>query len=403
MNYNETLEFLYNSLPQFQRVGGAAYKAGLDRTIALDNSLGNPHRDFKSIHIAGTNGKGSTSQMVYEALRAEGYSVGLYTSPHLVDFRERVVVDDRMIPQGDVVDFVERNWETIEMLKPSFFEMTVALAFWYFSKCGVDYAVVEVGMGGALDSTNIINPELCVITNISLDHTQFLGDTVADIALQKAGIIKPSVPVVIGQSSEQYDEVFRRVASEQGAPIIFADKQTKQPYTPAMEGEYQRLNAQGAYVALRELGLSESSIKQGIESARVRGRWQVLSHSPLTICDTAHNEDGLRFVTEQLERVRGDRRLIFVLAVVADKELSKVLPLLPSDAHYIFSEASIPRALPVDELIEAASAAGLRGQRSTSIAEAVAAAKQIAGVDDIIFIGGSTFTVAEALPQYFDA
>ncbi len=400
MDYNQTLAFLYNSLPQFQRIGGAAYKSGLERTIALDNHLNNPHQNYRTIHIAGTNGKGSTSQMIYEALKAQGHSVGLYTSPHLIDFRERIVVDGTMIAKESVVDFVAKNWDVIESLKPSFFEMTVALAFWYFAECGVDYAVVEVGMGGALDSTNIITPEICLITNISLDHTQFLGSSISEIATQKAGIIKPSVPVVIGQSSEQYDSVFEQVANQHSAPITFADRESPQPYTPAMSGNYQRLNAQSAYTTLKKLGLSESSIKRGIECARVRGRWQVLADNPLTICDTAHNEDGLRFVLKQLEELRQGRRLIFVLAVVADKELSKVLPMLPRDAYYIFSEASIPRALAVEELAQLALQSGLRGEKSSTISSAVKRANKIANDQDIIFIGGSTFTVAEAIVEY---
>ncbi len=397
MNYTETIEFLYNSLPQFQRIGAAAYKAGLDTTIAFDNHFGNPHKSYKTIHIAGTNGKGSTSQMIYEALRAEGKSVGLYTSPHLVDFRERIVVDGKMIEKDAVTAFVSDNMEIIKELKPSFFEITVALAFWWFRECGVDYAVIEVGMGGRLDSTNIIVPELSVITNISKDHTQFLGNTISKIAGEKGGIIKPSVPVVIGQSNEEYNSVFEEIATEKGSKIIFADRQEPQPYTPAMVGNYQKLNAQTAYIALKELGLSERAIRQGIEGARVNGRWQQLGENPTVLCDTGHNEDGLRFVTEQLAQVRGVSKLFFVIGVVNDKDLDSVLPLLPRDCYYIFTQASIPRALPCAELESRAVEAGLSGELSGDVKSAVERAKELASEDDIIFIGGSTFTVADAL------
>ncbi len=397
MNYTQTLDFLYNSLPQFQRIGAAAYKSGLGNTIALDDKLQNPHRYYKTIHIAGTNGKGSTSQMIYQALREEGYSVGLYTSPHLVDFRERIVVDDEMISKGGVVDFVANNSEIIGEIQPSFFEITVAMALWWFKEQGVDYAVIEVGMGGLLDSTNIITPEVSVITNISKDHTQFLGKTLQEIASQKAGIIKEGVPVVVGESSDEYNEVFEREAAEKSTSIKFADRELPQPYTPYMQGNYQKLNAQTAYVALTSLGISESAKQRGIERAKVRGRWEVISEKPQVICDTGHNEDGLRFVTSQLGEARGSGKLYFVLGVVNDKDLDSVLPLLPQDCYYLFTQAAIPRALPSETLFERATAFGLWGERVEGVLEAYNRAKELATEEDTIFIGGSTFTVADFL------
>ncbi len=400
MNYSETIDFLYSQLPQFQRIGAPAYKAGLDTTIALDNHLGNPHQSYKTVHIAGTNGKGSTSQMIYEALRAEGHSVGLYTSPHLVDFRERIVVDGEMISPEAVVEFVECNLPVINDLKPSFFELTVAMALWWFKIAGVDYAVIEVGMGGRLDSTNIITPEVSVITNISLDHTQFLGDSVEKIAGEKAGIIKARTPVVVGQSCDEYNDVFTLKARELNSPITFADMEPKQPYSPAMRGSAQRFNAQTAYVALKILGVREGAVQYGIETARVRGRWQLVCDKPLTICDTAHNEAGLKLLVEQLQElttsVRG-RKVYFILGVVADKDLSKILPLLPSAAHYLFTEPSIPRALPAVELASLAHRCCLKGETHSSVAQAYVRAVELATEKDIIMIGGSTFTVADFL------
>lgn len=396
MNYNETLDFLYNSLPQFQRVGAAAYKAGLDNTIALDNHFESPHKSYKTVHIAGTNGKGSTSQIIYESLRAEGNKVGLYTSPHLVDFRERILVDGKMISKEAVVAFVEENMDMIKELKPSFFEMTVAMAFWWFRECAVDWAVIEVGMGGRLDSTNIVEPELSLITNISKDHTQFLGDTLPKIAAEKAGIIKQGVPVVVSQSNQEYDEVFENKAKECGAKLIFAESEPAQPYEPAMKGLCQRYNAQGAVVALRELGVSEEAIKQGVEGAKVRGRWQILGQNPLMVCDTGHNEDGLKLVTEQIKSQKYDK-LYIVLGVVSDKDLASVLPLLPSDGYYFFTQPSVPRAMSRERLAADAVAFGLDGEVVENVEMAVQEAQSRAKNRDMIFVGGSTFVVADLL------
>lgn len=402
MEYQKTLDFLYGCLPQFQRIGAAAYKAGLDTTIALDDALGNPHRRYRTVHIAGTNGKGSTSQMIYEGLRAEGHCVGLYTSPHLVDFRERIVVDGEMISEGAVVGFVRDNMELINRLKPSFFELTVAMALWWFAECGVDWAVVEVGMGGRLDSTNIVVPELSVVTNISLDHTQFLGDTIVAIAGEKAGIIKQGVTVVVGESSMEYDDVFGGVAQGCGSRLVFADRESPQPYIPAMGGGYQRKNAQTAYIAMRELGLKEKSIRHAIQGARVKGRWQLLGQEPMVVCDTAHNQAGIKEVTEQLKQtVNPHSKLYFVIGVVGDKDLIKILPLLPTDAYYLVTAPSIPRALPAVELHSAMQEAGLDCELiEKGVASAVARAKELATPTDTIYIGGSTFTVADLLAQY---
>lgn len=404
MDYQKTLEFLYNSLPQFQRIGGAAYKAGLQTTELLDQALGSPHQAYKTVHIAGTNGKGSTSQMIYEALRADGHRVGLYTSPHLVDFRERIVVDNQMITHAGVVSFVAENRELIDRLCPSFFELTVAMALWWFREQKVDWAVVEVGMGGRLDSTNIITPELSVITNISKDHTQFLGTTLQAIAAEKAGIIKPLVPVVVGEDSgDEVAAVFRRKAAENRSPITFADTLPPQPHRVGMAGHYQARNAQTAYVAMLELGISPISIWRAIETAVVSGRWQQLSETPLTICDTAHNPAGLRFVTRQLSDLvqqNPSGRLYFVIGVVSDKDLTSIIPLLPVGAHYLVAQPSVPRAMPAVELHTALVAAGLSAELCTTVQAAVQRAQTIATPTDIIFIGGSTFTVADALPLF---
>lgn len=396
MNYEATIEYLFNSLPMFQRIGAPAYKAGLDTSYALDNHFGNPHRAFTCVHVAGTNGKGSVSQMIYCALRDAGYSVGLYTSPHLRDFRERIVVDDVMITKDAVVDFTARLLE-FKANNPSFFEMTVAMAFDYFRACGVDYAVVEVGMGGRLDSTNIITPAVSVITNISMDHMQFLGDTTPKIAAEKAGIIKPTIPVVIGQTQAECSSVFMDKALEMAAPIIFADQTLAgKNYKTAMQGAYQAKNAVTAAAALHILGVSENCVESGIGRAVVRGRWETLSLNPLTVCDTGHNEDGLRYVCNQIA-AQNYKKLYFVLGVVSDKNVDHIFPLLPRDAHYIFTQASIDRAMPAAELAARAAAFGLKGEIAHTVPTAFEKAKSMANANDMIFIGGSTFTVADII------
>lgn len=423
MDYSQTLKYLYNSLPVFQRIGAAAYKANLNNTEALDAHLGFPHRSFATVHIAGTNGKGSTSQMIYGVLRAHGLKVGLYTSPHLRDFRERIVVDDQMIGCENVVRFVEENREFIDQLKPSFFEVTVAMAFDYFRRCEVDVAVVEVGMGGRLDSTNVITPELSVITNIAFDHMQFLGSTLPQIASEKAGIIKAGVPVVIGESNPEYDSVFAAKAAELGAPLTVADARYRcvgqrdmsqgsvftvldvqsglqRDYHLGMSGEYQGRNLCTALAALDALrarfSLAERDVEQGLCGAVVAGRWQVLGRDPLVVCDTGHNRAGLEWVVRQIAR-QSYEKLYFVMGVVSDKDLSSILDLLPRDAYYIFTQADIERAMPYCDLQETAMAAGLRGEGVSSVAGALDRARELATPRDMIFVGGSTFTVAEIL------
>ena len=401
MTYQETLDFLYGSLPVFQRVGAPAYKPGLDTTLALDRLCGFPHRAFRTVHVAGTNGKGSVSQMIYEALRAAGHRVGLYTSPHLVDFRERIVVDGQMISEQAVVEFVDKIQPAIAELRPSFFELTVAMAFDHFRNEGVDWAVVEVGMGGRLDSTNIIAPELSVVTNISFDHTQFLGDTLPKIAAEKAGIFKKGIPAVVGEWDEATAEVFERAAKAVDAPLVFADRRALEfeAFTPSMRGVYQQKNARTAQTALELLGLPMEAIRTGIETAKVRGRWEILKREPLVVADTGHNEAGLRLVCAQIAEQEFER-LYVVLGVVEDKDLGAVLPLLPRGAYYLFTRASIPRAMGAERLAEEARSAGLCGEVATTVGEAVKKALQMATPNDMIFIGGSTFTVAEAL-EYF--
>ncbi|SUE32893.1 bifunctional folylpolyglutamate synthase/dihydrofolate synthase [Rikenella microfusus] len=424
MTYPETIEYLYAAAPMFQSVGGKAYKEGLETTVALNALLGNPYEAFRSVHVGGTNGKGSVSQMLCAVLHEAGYKVGLYTSPHLKDFRERIQADGRMIPERDVIDFIERMRPHIETLRPSFFEITTAMAFDFFRRQQTDIAVVEVGMGGRLDCTNVITPLASVITNISFDHMQFLGDTLPKIAGEKAGIIKPGVPVVVGESRPETAPTFIAKAREADSPIVFADQRYRcaghdgrmfeiESLTGGyrftiqlgMEGDYQQRNLCTALAALDALTdrlprpLTTMQVRRGLAEARVPGRWQNIATGsdpcPI-ICDTGHNEAGLAFVTEQLER-QSREKLYFVLGVVADKDLDRILPLLPRDAHYIFTQARLPRALRADTLADRARAAGLRGEVAASVPEALAKARSLASAGDLIFVGGSTFTVAEVL------
>lgn len=424
MTYPETIEYLYAAAPMFQSVGGKAYKEGLETTVALNALLGNPYEAFRSVHVGGTNGKGSVSQMLCAVLREAGYKVGLYTSPHLKDFRERIQADGRMIPERDVIDFIERMRPHIETLRPSFFEITTAMAFDFFRQQQTDIAVVEVGMGGRLDCTNVITPLASVITNISFDHMQFLGDTLPKIAGEKAGIIKPGVPVVVGESRPETAPTFIAKARKADSPIVFADQRYRcaghdgrmfeiESLTGGyrftiqlgMEGDYQQRNLCTALAALDALTdrlprpLTTMQVRRGLAEARVPGRWQNIATGsdpcPI-ICDTGHNEAGLAFVTEQLER-QSREKLYFVLGVVADKDLDRILPLLPRDAHYIFTQARLPRALRADTLADRARAAGLRGEVAASVPEALAKARSLASAGDLIFVGGSTFTVAEVL------
>lgn len=420
MNYTETIDYLYQTAPMFQNIGGGAYKEGLETTCALNELLDHPHRSFKTIHIGGTNGKGSVSQMIYSVLKSAGYRVGLYTSPHLKDFRERMRVNDEMIPEQDVIDFIETMRPRIEELKPSFFEITTVMAFDFFRRREVDIAVIEVGMGGRLDCTNVIRPVVSVITNISPDHTQFLGRTKREIAREKAGIIKEGVPAVIGEFDLETAPVFIAKAKEADAPFRFADQcyrfisREKNHFTIedlhegnlleiqlGMEGNYQGKNLCTALSALDILAgplkLNEDTVRKGLAEATVPGRWQTLATEPCRIIvDTGHNEAGLTFVTEQLASEKY-HKLYFILGMVGDKAIDRILPILPKNAHYIFTSPGIPRALEAEKLAEQAAKSGLEGEIIPSVKAALEHAKKLAGKNDLIFVGGSTFTVAEVL------
>ncbi len=389
----------------YQRVGHSAYKANLDNTLQLAQYLKHPENSFKSIHVAGTNGKGSTSHMLASVLQEAGYKVGLYTSPHLKDFRERIKINGTMIPKRKVVSFVKRHKPFFESHSLSFFEMTVGLAFDHFRSEQVDIAVIEVGMGGRLDSTNIIQPELAVITNIGLDHTQFLGSTLPEIAKEKAGIIKKGIPVVIGERHEATATVFQKVAQERGAPIVFAGDIAYHDYASDLTGIYQQKNKQTVNAVLRILqkqgwNISEEDITKGlskvVKNTGLMGRWQLLGIRPMIICDTAHNKDGISLVMKQLMKEKF-QDLHIVFGVVNDKDLDSILPLFPKTASYYFCTPNVPRGMPSKTLEEAAKKFALRGTAYTSVKEAHQAALDNARPEDLIFIGGSTFIVAEVV------
>jgi len=429
MTYGETLDYLFNALPMFQRVGASAYKADLTNTISLCAHLGNPQQTFKTIHVAGTNGKGSTSHALASVLQAAGYKTGLYTSPHLKSFTERIRIDGEEITEEGVVEFVAKNKSYLDELQPSFFEMTVGMAFWYFAKEAVDIAVIEVGMGGRLDSTNVIQPELCVITNIGYDHTQFLGNTLPLIAGEKAGIIKAGVPVVISQSQKETRAVFEQQATAMKSTIVFADQkwevtkiQESEDPSPeqlanfkvrssdgefkvkfGLNGDYQRFNLPGILEAVKQLqdqgwNLSDQALQVGLKSVSERtglkGRWQQLQLKPLIIADTGHNEAGIVEVVSQLKKYTY-AKLWMVIGMVNDKDISKVLNLLPKEATYIFCQANIPRAMDANELERKGNEKGLKGQVISKVMDALEFARKNASPDDLIFIGGSTFVVAE--------
>ncbi len=410
MTYRETTDFLFSRFAEFQRVGGAAYKPGLGNALRLDEHFGRPHRKFHTIHVAGTNGKGSVSHLLAAILHSAGYKTGLYTSPHLLDFRERIRVDGEMIPEQEVIDYVRDNLDFIDDLRPSFFEITTAMAFDWFARSGVEAAVVEAGLGGRLDSTNIVTPLVSVITNIGYDHTRFLGDTLERIAVEKGGIIKPGVPVVIGETQPETELIFREIAAENRAPIVFADQRfahvSSADYPLDLPGRYQEKNLKTVLAAVeifREQGmlrLPESAVREGLAHAAqrtgLRGRWQILQQKPLIVADTGHNEAGLREVTAQIAATPHDK-LYVVFGVVDDKDLAKIWPLLPREAYYLFTQAQIERALPAEKLYAQAMAHGFAGELVPTIPEAVERALALASEGDMIFIGGSTFTVAEAL------
>ena len=408
MDYQHTLEYLYNSVPMFQQVGSSAYKEGLENTLALDEHFGHPHRNFRTIHVAGTNGKGSCSHTLAAILQEAGYRTGLYTSPHLVDFRERIRVNGQPIPEEYVIRFVEEERSFFEPLSPSFFELTTAMAFRYFADQKVDVAIIEVGLGGRLDCTNIIRPDLCIITNISFDHTQFLGSTLAQIASEKAGIIKQGIPVVIGETTPETRPVFAEKAQAVQAPICFAEDHVPEEYSDMdyeLKGLYQEKNRRTLLTALpllKKAGyhLSEQAIRNGFahvcELTGLMGRWQKLQDAPTLICDTGHNVGGITYIAEQLKQ-QTYRKLHIVMGMVNDKDIRGVLALLPRDADYYFTKASVKRALPEAELARLANAAGLQGECYPDVPTAVRAAQEKSLPEDFIFVGGSSFIVADLL------
>lgn len=413
MNYEQTLSYLFEKLPMFQRQGKAAYKANLDNTIALDNYLKNPHTSFKTIHVAGTNGKGSTSHLLASVLQEAGLKVGLHTSPHLIDFRERIKVNGAMAEQSFVVDFVERHKPFIENVQPSFFELTVLMAFDYFRMMKVDVAVVEVGMGGRLDSTNIITPLVSVITNISKDHCQFLGNGLKEIAQEKAGIIKPNVPVVIGEILPETQEVFERFAEINDSEIFYSQMALGntsdgiQHYVDlcTLKGFYQKLNISCAIEVLRVLQfnytfpISEEVLKMGFrnvyENTGLMGRWQSVSEKPLVVCDTGHNEAGIRFVVNQLHAL--NKNLHIVWGMVNDKDAESIVSLLPVNAMYYLTKPDIERAMPIAALEKVFLQKNLKYSSHPNVTAATDKAMELCLPNDAVFIGGSTFVVADFL------
>lgn len=403
MNYPETLEWLFNQLPMYQRVGKAAYKADLNNTIALCKLLGNPERKLKSIHIAGTNGKGSTAHMLASVLQTAGYKTGLYTSPHLKDFRERIKINGQEITEDYVVSFIDKYKEEFSTMGLSFFEMTVGLAFDYFVAEEVDIAIVEVGMGGRLDSTNVLSPEVSVITNIGLDHTQFLGDTLDKIAGEKAGIIKANTPVVIGETHPETKPVFEAKANELNAPIYYADEMEFPKYNTDLRGNYQVHNIKTVLQTidlLKNYPVDTDSILSGlnntVQNTNLMGRWQVLGTEPLIVCDVAHNVAGLTEVMQQVANISYDK-LHIVYGMVNDKDPNAALNLLPKNATYYFCKPNIPRGMEAEELKEIAAKANLNGNTCNSVTEALETAKKAANADDMIYVGGSVFVVAEVV------
>ena len=392
----------------FQQVGGAAYKEDLENTLTLDAHFGHPHRRYRTIHVAGTNGKGSCSHTLAAVLQEAGYKVGLYTSPHLVDFRERIRVNGVPVPEEYVIRFVEEERSFFEPLHPSFFELTTAMAFRYFADERVDVAVVEVGLGGRLDCTNIIRPDLCVITNISFDHVQFLGNTLEKIAREKAGIIKRGVPVVIGETTPETRPVFEAKAKETDAPIYFAEDCDREDYPDIefeLKGLYQKKNKQTLLTALpmlKEAGyhIDEQAVRSGFAHVTsltgLMGRWQKLQDSPTLVCDTGHNVGGIRYIVEQLKEEKY-RRLHIVMGMVNDKDVRGVLGLMPKEAVYYFTQASVKRAMPAGRLKELGLEAGLRGECYADVPAAVRAAQKESLPEDFIFVGGSSFIVADLL------
>ncbi|MEO7984253.1 MAG: folylpolyglutamate synthase/dihydrofolate synthase family protein [Bacteroidota bacterium] len=437
MNYQQTLDYLFARLPMFSRIGAAAYKADLDNTIRLCESLDNPQHKFKTIHIAGTNGKGSTSHMLAAILHTAGYKTGLYTSPHLKDFRERIKINGgpngyREVNKDFVIDFTEKIAPLIDKIEPSFFEITVAMAFEYFAKEKVDIAVIETGLGGRLDSTNIITPELSIITNIGWDHMNILGDSLEKIAWEKAGIIKDGIPVVIGETTEETKVVFEKMATEKNAPLVIASQKRQvldwywekqemvvevaevhhtdhQKYHLDLPGSYQRKNlliVLEACSQLRQKGwkIDDKIIHTGLQHTKqitgLHGRWEMIRHSPAVVLDVAHNVDGIGQLVQQAE-LTAHTQLHIVIGMVKDKDIERVLALLPKTAVYYFTKAQIPRALPEDELMEKAGKLGLKGDAFPEVNKAIRFALQHAHPDDLVLVCGSVFLVGEVNNSQF--
>lgn len=428
MNYTQTLEFLFTAMPSFQRVGNEAYKPGLERIAAFCQHLGNPQRNFYTIHVAGTNGKGSVSHMLASILQQAGYRTGLFTSPHLADFRERVRVDGEMMSKQKVVNFVDKHKAKMQELDLSFFEMTAAMAFDYFDQSDVEVAVIETGLGGRLDATNLITPILSIVTNVGLEHTEFLGDTIEKIAGEKAGIIKKSIPVIVGEKSDAYNGVFESRARELNSKLIFAEDEfvlnavehfddNNQHFSVLrirdnrtfeldldLLGDYQQHNiitacAAADYLAEQTpLTISRRAFREGLATTAATtsllGRWQVLAKEPYTVCDTGHNTDGIRYVAKQLEALECDR-LFCVMGFAREKALEDIMSLLPHKAHYIFTRASIERARAIEDIAVVADKLSLDYECVPTVAEAVERAKSLALPTDAIFIGGSNFVIAE--------
>jgi dihydrofolate synthase/folylpolyglutamate synthase len=424
--YSEALQYLYDRLPVFHHIGGAAYKPGLDNTIKLLNAFDNPQQKFKCIHIAGTNGKGSVSNMLSAVFQSAGYKTGLYTSPHLVDFGERIRVDGQMIAQNYVIEFVKKHQSVFDEIQPSFFEATMAMAFCYFADKQVDIAIIETGLGGRLDSTNIVIPLLSVITNISFDHVAFLGDTLEKIAFEKAGIIKTGIPVVVGEWLPETKPVFEKTASEKNAPIYFAEETFDKYYienqklvvesslgkiVSDLSGKYQLRNLSTVLKSLEvfranysnDFTIDNKKILHGLENVctltGLQGRWQTLQSKPKVITDTGHNEAGIAFVCEQLQQ-QNFETLRIVIGFANDKDISKILKLLPANAKYYFTQANVQRAMEADKLAEKALSVDLIGTPHKSVKESVKAALYEAAPEDLIFIGGSNFVVGEAIPLF---
>ena len=405
MTYQDTLNWMFSQLPMYQRQGKTAFKKDLSNTLKLAEHLNNPENKFKSVHVAGTNGKGSTSHILASVLQEAGYKVGLYTSPHLKDFRERIKINGQEVSKHFVIGFIKRNKDFFEANKLSFFEMTVGMAFDYFAKQNIDIAFVEVGLGGRLDSTNIVTPEVSIITNIGLDHTQFLGDTLEAIAFEKGGIIKPNIPVVIGETQKETAPVFKSLAKSCDSEILFADQLVSEVYKSDLIGSYQSKNIKTVVQTVKQLQgkgfkISKKNIKQGllkvVKNTGLLGRWQILKERPKVVCDTGHNREGLIYVMQQLSNETFES-LHIVFGVVNDKDLRSILDLLPKKATYYFCKPNIPRGLDAEELQQTFSSYKLKGRAYKSVNEAYNSALNNARKDDFIYVGGSTFVVAEII------